>query len=142
MKRSIHLSLLLLLLPFAATHAQQPTKPSPAQLTAAAHHRNPIVQTCYTTDPAPLNVGDSVLYVFTGHDEAGADFFWMQEWRVYSTRDMVNWQDHGSPLALESFTWADDRAWRHRWLNVAVSSTGTCAPTPSCRVACHRRGRG
>lgn len=111
MKRSIRLSLLLLLLPFAATHAQQPTKPSPAQLTAAAHHRNPIVQTCYTTDPAPLNVGDSVLYVFTGHDEAGADFFWMQEWRVYSTRDMVNWQDHGSPLALESFTWADDRAW-------------------------------
>jgi beta-xylosidase len=24
---------------------------------------------------------------------------------------MVNWQDHGSPLALESFSWADDRAW-------------------------------
>lgn len=91
--------------------AQQPAKPSPAEVTAAAHYRNPIVQTCYTTDPAPLNVGDSVLYVFTGHDEAGADFFWMQEWRVYSTRDMVNWQDHGSPLALESFSWADDRAW-------------------------------
>ena len=35
----------------------------------------------------------------------------MQEWRVYSTNDMVNWQDHGSPLALESFSWADDRAW-------------------------------
>ena len=35
----------------------------------------------------------------------------MQEWRVYSTQDMVNWQDHGSPLALESFSWADDRAW-------------------------------
>ena len=91
--------------------AQQRPKPTPAELTAAAHYRNPIVQTCYTTDPAPLNVGDSVLYVFTGHDEAGADFFWMQEWRVYSTRDMVNWQDHGSPLALESFSWADDRAW-------------------------------
>ena len=73
--------------------------------------QNPIVQTCFTTDPAPLSVGDSVLYVFTGHDEDKADFFWMQEWRVYSTRDMVNWTDHGSPLALESFSWADDRAW-------------------------------
>jgi len=73
--------------------------------------QNPIVQTCYTTDPAPLNVGDSVMYVFTGHDEDGADFFWMQEWRLYSTRDMVNWTDLGSPLALESFSWADDRAW-------------------------------
>lgn len=35
----------------------------------------------------------------------------MQEWRVYSTEDMVNWTDHGSPLAIESFEWADDRAW-------------------------------
>ena len=95
----------------ALTFAQQRPKATPAEVTAAAHYRNPIVQTWYTTDPAPLNVGDSVLFVFTGHDEERADFFWMQEWRAYSTRDMVNWEDHGSPLALESFSWADDRAW-------------------------------
>lgn len=74
------------------------------------HGQNPIVQTCYTTDPAPM-VHDGTLYVYTGHDEDKADFFWMQEWRVYSTKDMVNWTDHGSPLAIESFDWADDRAW-------------------------------
>ena len=56
-------------------------------------------------------VHDGTMYVYTGHDEDNADFFWMQEWRIYSTKDMVNWQDHGSPLALESFSWADDRAW-------------------------------
>ena len=56
-------------------------------------------------------VHDGTLYVYTGHDEDHADFFWMQEWRVYSTKDMVNWTDHGSPLAIESFDWADDRAW-------------------------------
>ena len=72
--------------------------------------QNPSVQTCYTTDPAPM-VHDGRLYVYTGHDEDKADFFWMQEWRVYSTDDMVNWTDHGSPLAIESFEWADDRAW-------------------------------
>lgn len=72
--------------------------------------QNPIVQTCYTTDPAPLVSGDR-LYVYTGHDENNADFFWMQEWRCYSTNDMVNWTDHGSPAALETFSWADDRAW-------------------------------
>lgn len=72
--------------------------------------QNPIVQTCFTTDPAPMVSGDRI-YVYTGHDENNADFFWMQEWRVYSSADMVNWTDHGSPLALESFTWADDRAW-------------------------------
>lgn len=72
--------------------------------------QNPIVQTWYTTDPAPM-VHDGTLYVYTGHDEDKADFFWMQEWRAYSTKDMVNWTDHGSPLAIESFAWADDRAW-------------------------------
>lgn len=72
--------------------------------------QNPIVQTWYTSDPAPME-HDGTLYVYTGHDEDKADFFWMQEWRVYSTTDMANWTDHGSPLALESFSWADDRAW-------------------------------
>ena len=72
--------------------------------------QNPFVQTWFTSDPAPM-VHDGTMYVYTGHDEDNADFFWMQEWRVYSTQDMVNWQDHGSPLALESFSWADDRAW-------------------------------
>jgi len=72
--------------------------------------QNPFVQTWCTSDPAPM-IHDGTMYVYTGHDEDGADFFWMQEWRVYSTQDMVNWTDHGSPLALESFSWADDRAW-------------------------------
>ena len=79
-------------------------------MATAAMSQNPFVQTWYTSDPAPM-VHDGTMYVYTGHDEDNADFFWMQEWRVYSTRDMVNWQDHGSPLALESFSWADDRAW-------------------------------
>ncbi|MCM1505038.1 MAG: glycoside hydrolase family 43 protein [Muribaculum sp.] len=72
--------------------------------------QNPIVQTCFTTDPAPMIHADT-LYIYTGHDEDGADFFWMQEWRVYSTTDMANWTDHGSPLAIEDFSWGDDRAW-------------------------------
>ena len=84
----------------------------PAMLLAAAVAvaENPVVQTCFTTDPAPMVYNDT-LYLYTGHDEAGADFFWMQEWRVYSTADMVNWTDHGSPLAIEDFSWGDDRAW-------------------------------
>lgn len=79
-------------------------------LAAQAQTGNPVVQTCYTTDPAPFVSGDR-LYLLTGHDEQGADFFWMNDWRMYSTRDMVNWQDHGVPLAQCDFTWADDRSW-------------------------------
>ena len=72
--------------------------------------QNPVVQTWYTSDPAPMVFGDRI-YMYTGHDEDKADFFWMNEWRIYSSSDMVNWTDHGSPLNLESFSWADDRAW-------------------------------
>ena len=62
--------------------------------------QNPIVQTWYTSDPAPMVDGNR-LYVYTGHDEDGADFFWMYEWRAYSTDDMVNWTDHGSLMSLD-----------------------------------------
>ncbi|MBR6287672.1 MAG: family 43 glycosylhydrolase [Bacteroidaceae bacterium] len=72
--------------------------------------RNPIAQTYFSTDPAPVVSGDR-LYVFTGHDEEKADFFWMNDWRLMSTADMVNWTDHGSPVAQCDFKWADDRAW-------------------------------
>ena len=92
--------------------------------------QNPIVQTCFTTDPAPM-VHDGTLYVYTGHDEDKADFFWMQEWRAYSTKDMVNWTDHGSPLAIESFDWADDRAWADSASNVMVSFIGMSACIPN-----------
>lgn len=71
---------------------------------------NPIVQTMFTTDPAPM-VDGNTIYVYTGHDEDNADFFWMNEWRVFSSKDMVNWTDLGVPLSLASFDWADDRAW-------------------------------
>ena len=72
--------------------------------------QNPIVQTWFTSDPAPLVSGDK-MYVYTGHDEDNADFFWMYEWRCYSTNDMVNWTDHGPLMGLHTFSWADDRAW-------------------------------
>ena len=51
--------------------------------------QNTFVQTWFTSDPAPM-VHDGTMYVYTGHDEDTADFLWMQERRVYSTKDMVN----------------------------------------------------
>ncbi|XXV01812.1 glycoside hydrolase family 43 protein [Sorangium sp. So ce1335] len=72
---------------------------------------NPIVQTIYTPDPAPMVHGDRV-YLYTGHDEDSAtDWFTMNEWRVYSSADMVNWTDHGSPLKFSDFSWAKGDAW-------------------------------
>lgn len=71
---------------------------------------NPIIQTIYTADPAPL-VFNGRVYLYTGHDEDGSTNFTMKEWRVWSSADMVNWTDHGSPLSLASFSWASANAW-------------------------------
>jgi len=72
--------------------------------------QNPVIQTHYSPDPAPM-VYKNTVYVYTGDDIPGFDFYYMTKWRVHSSSDMVNWTDHGSPIALESFTWARDRAW-------------------------------
>jgi hypothetical protein len=73
---------------------------------------NPIVQNIYTADPAPM-VHDGRVYVYTGHDEDALvnNFFTMNDWRVYSSTDMVNWTDHGSPLSYKSFSWSSGDAW-------------------------------
>ena len=79
---------------------------------AAAVADNPIVQTSYTADPAPM-VHDGRLYVYTSHDEDVTvnNFFTMNDWRVYSTVDMVNWTDHGSPAGYKTFSWGTGDAW-------------------------------
>ncbi|WP_326555975.1 family 43 glycosylhydrolase [Micromonospora sp. NBC_01813] len=75
-----------------------------------ANADNPIVQTIYTADPAPL-VHDGRVYLYTGHDEDGSTYFTMNDWHVFSSADMVNWNHHGSPLSLATFSWADQNAW-------------------------------
>ncbi|TFH69895.1 family 43 glycosylhydrolase [Cellulomonas sp. HD19AZ1] len=82
----------------------------PVALTSPAAADNPIVQTVYTADPAPL-VHDGRLYVYTSHDEDGSTYFTMKDWRVFSTTDMANWTDHGSPMGLATFAWAEADAW-------------------------------
>jgi arabinoxylan arabinofuranohydrolase len=81
-----------------------------AALPTAARADNPIVQTIYTADPAPL-VYNGRVYLYTGHDEDNSTYFTMKEWRVYSSADMVNWTDHGSPMSLATFSWAKSDAW-------------------------------
>ncbi len=63
-------------------------------LAVAAFAENPIFQTYYSPDPAPVVFGDTVC-VYTGNDEGGT-FFTMHGWRVSCSTDMVNWTDRGA----------------------------------------------
>ena len=79
---------------------------------SASRADNPIVQTNYTADPAPM-VYEGRLYLYTSHDEDVTvnNFFTMNDWRLYSTVDMVNWTDHGSPAGYKTFSWGTGDAW-------------------------------
>ncbi|MBT2620018.1 glycoside hydrolase family 43 protein [Chryseobacterium sp. ISL-6] len=72
--------------------------------------QNPIAQTAYTADPAPMVYNDR-LYVYTTHDEDDSTWFTMNNWKVFSTNDMVNWTDHGVILSYNDFDWAKRDAW-------------------------------
>ena len=74
--------------------------------------QNPIVQTNYTADPAPM-VYNGTVYLYTSHDEDVTvnNFFTMNDWRCYSSTDMVNWTDHGSILSYKTFDWSRGDAW-------------------------------
>lgn len=71
---------------------------------------NPFVQSIYTADPAPMVYNDRV-YVFMDHDNTGATYYNMTDWHLFSSADMANWQDHGIPMSLANFTWANANAW-------------------------------
>jgi arabinoxylan arabinofuranohydrolase len=72
---------------------------------------NPIVQTKYTADPAPMVYNDTV-FLYTGHDEDDATGFKMLNWLLYTSTDMVNWTDRGSVASLKAFKWAPNNgAW-------------------------------
>ncbi|WP_207421266.1 glycoside hydrolase family 43 protein [Desertivirga brevis] len=74
--------------------------------------RNPIIKHKYTADPAAMVYKDKV-YLYTGHDEPPAkrEGYEMHEWLCFSSSNMVNWQEHPSPLNVKAFTWAKDDAW-------------------------------
>lgn len=72
--------------------------------------QNPIIQTNYTADPAPM-VYNNKLYLYTTHDEDESTWFTMNDWRLYTTEDMVNWTDHGAILSYRDFSWAKINAW-------------------------------
>jgi len=82
----------------------------------------PLFQTKYTADPSPLVVGDT-LFLYTSHDASPEDIvdpnerssagFFMYDWLLWSTTDMVNWTEHGAVASLKDFAWRsrDNGGW-------------------------------
>ena len=73
---------------------------------------NPIIRNHYTADPTVL-VHKETVYLYTGHDDtpAGTDDYYMHDWLCFSSRDLVRWTQHPSPLKATDFPWASGDAY-------------------------------
>jgi beta-xylosidase len=74
---------------------------------------NPLIRHIYTADPSGRVFRDR-LYVYTSHDEDDADtnqHFYMINWHVFSTKDLIEWVDHGVIFSLDDISWANKQAW-------------------------------
>ncbi|MBL3656091.1 glycoside hydrolase family 43 protein [Fulvivirga sediminis] len=73
---------------------------------------NPVIKDVYTADPAAMVYNDTV-YLYTGHDEqeAGKDGYLMNDWLLFTSTDMKNFENHGPVLKTTDFSWAKGDAW-------------------------------
>lgn len=71
---------------------------------------NPIFKHIYTADPSARVFGDT-LYLYPSHDRDEAKWWDMEDWHVFSTKDLQTWTDHGKALSLEQLPWATKKAW-------------------------------
>ena len=77
-----------------------------ATVSTTTQAQDPVIQTKFTADPAPMVYKDTV-YLYAGHDEDSASGFLMKDWLLYTSTDMVNWTDHGPVADLSCFKWAE-----------------------------------
>lgn len=64
-----------------------------------------------TADPSGHVWKDGEMYLYTSHDEECQPDFFMKDWHVFSSSDLVNWTDHGACLSVDDLSWADNFAW-------------------------------
>lgn len=67
--------------------------------------QNPIVSHIFTADPS-ANVFEDRIYVYASHDPDDQDGYNMKDYHIFSSDDLVNWQDHGVGLDTANVSWA------------------------------------
>lgn len=68
---------------------------------------NKVGEIIYTADPAVM-VKDGTVYLYSTHDEQviGTNDYRMYDYRLWTSTDMVNWENKGAVLRYSDFDWA------------------------------------
>jgi arabinoxylan arabinofuranohydrolase len=68
--------------------------------------RNPIVSHVFTADPS-AHTFEGRIYVYASHDLDEQTDYEMHDYHVFSSDDLVNWQDHGVALDAADISWSN-----------------------------------
>ncbi|MDN3670393.1 family 43 glycosylhydrolase [Echinicola jeungdonensis] len=85
-------------------------------LGTAAMAQNPLVMDQFTADPTARVFGDRI-YVYPSHDircderQGRPDWFCMEDYHVFSSSNLTEWEDHGMIVSQENVPWADEEAY-------------------------------
>ncbi|MDF1571480.1 MAG: family 43 glycosylhydrolase [Bacteroidales bacterium] len=74
---------------------------------------NPIITHIRSADPAAEVWNDGRVWIYASHDpEDAVDYSTMEDYRAYSSADLVNWTDHGTVLHARDVSWGNSaNAW-------------------------------
>ena len=92
-------------------------------LQAAERASNPFIKHMFTADPSAHVWEDGRLYVYPSTDIEGKGYKAMDGYHVFSTDDMITWQDHGEILHSRDVEWSGGPGWM--WAPDCVSKDGT-----------------
>ena len=89
--------------------------------------QNPLILDQFTADPS-ARVFDGKVYVYPSHDilcqkGRGIIGFCMPDYHVFSSDDLINWQDHGVIVSQTNVPWVDSSAYS-MWAPDCISRNG------------------
>ncbi len=74
----------------------------------------PLIPHLYAADPSAhvWEADPETLWIYTSHDTPGTNTHkTMFSYHAFSTKDLVNWTDHGRILSVDDVEWASTMAW-------------------------------
>ena len=86
--------------------------------------QNPFIKNQFTADPT-ARVFEGKMYVYPSHDvDCGTGWFCMKDYHVFSSENLVDWEDHGVILHQKDVAWVDTTA-NAMWAPDAMERNGT-----------------
>jgi hypothetical protein len=90
--------------------------------------QNPIIQDQFTADPT-ARVFNGQVYLFTSHDIPAPkevmrkDWFCMEDYHVFMSKNLTDWQDHGVIVSQNNVKWVDSTSFS-MWAPDCITRNG------------------